>query len=622
MKDIFISYKTEDIAQARKVRDHLEHEGLSVWMAPDSITGGASYAAEIPPAIDNAKVFVLILSQKAQESRWVPRELDQAINDDKKIMPFMIEDCPLNSEFKFYLTNIQRYPAFENYDKALKKMTDEIKQYLAPPKQEVKITEPKPKKVEKSKAPKKNKGKKIGLAILGVLLAVIMCTFAMNKMNTLTIAGEDVKKDETSLYVYKKELNGDDINAIAQMNDLRVLSFEECTINANDLGGIVKESLHNISFENCNLTKDQLASLDLSKCKLGSLELTGCDLDSLDIIAGQEENLTTLRISDTKVNDLSILSGFTNLNELEANNCNISDLSPLANCTEISVLKLNGNEIASLKPLENLTGLTKLRVANNKLTSLEGIEKAIELSEIEADGNEIESLDGLANTTLLRVVSLNNNKISDISILAKSAETLVYAYLGDNAIGDITPLEKCGKIKYLNLGGNEIADLSGIEKLIAVESLDLSHNALEGKIAIRNLPELRYLSLADNSVTELDVSLRDEMHNVILLDGNPLTKLTTGYTQGYRMLTLGENQLDDYADIYNSKGRIMLNYSEKLDFDKLKAAGYNKITLIGAPLDKQVAIKEKLGAGIVEFAEKAEYDVNTIMPDFTRGIDW
>ncbi|MBR5265033.1 MAG: TIR domain-containing protein, partial [Clostridia bacterium] len=379
MKDIFISYKTEDIEQARKVRDHLEAEGLSVWMAPDSITGGASYAAEIPPAIDNAKVFVLILSQKAQESRWVPRELDQAINDDKKIMPFMIEDCPLNSEFKFYLTNIQRYPAYENYDKALKKMTDEIKQYLAPPKQEVKITEPKPKKVEKPKAPKKNKGKKIGLAILGVLLAVIMCAFAMNKMNTLTIAGEDVKKDETSLYVYKKELNGDDINAIAQMNDLRVLSFEECTINANDLGGIVKESLHNISFENCNLTKDQLASLDLSKCKLGSLELTGCDLDSLDIIAGQEENLTTLRISDTKVNDLSILSGFTNLNELEANNCNISDLSPLANCTEISVLKLNGNEIASLKPLENLTELTKLCVAHNKLTSLEGIEKAIEL---------------------------------------------------------------------------------------------------------------------------------------------------------------------------------------------------------------------------------------------------
>ena len=45
MKDIFISYKSEDIEKARKVRDHLEKDGFSVWMAPDSITGGASYAA-------------------------------------------------------------------------------------------------------------------------------------------------------------------------------------------------------------------------------------------------------------------------------------------------------------------------------------------------------------------------------------------------------------------------------------------------------------------------------------------------------------------------------------------------------------------------------------------------
>ena len=207
MKDIFISYKTEDIADAQKVRDHLEAEGLSVWMAPDSITGGASYAAEIPPAIDNAKVFVLILSQKAQTSKWVPRELDQAINGDKKVMPFMTEDCPLNSEFKFYLTNIQRYPAFENYDKSLKKMTDEIKQYLAPPKQEKRAeAPPAPKKDKPPKVPKKNKSKKTGLAILGVLLAVIMCAFTMNKMNTLTIAGGDVKKDDTSIHFYKKEL--------------------------------------------------------------------------------------------------------------------------------------------------------------------------------------------------------------------------------------------------------------------------------------------------------------------------------------------------------------------------------------------------------------------------------
>ena len=39
MSDVFISYKTEDEAQARWVRDTLETNGISCWMAPGSIPG-------------------------------------------------------------------------------------------------------------------------------------------------------------------------------------------------------------------------------------------------------------------------------------------------------------------------------------------------------------------------------------------------------------------------------------------------------------------------------------------------------------------------------------------------------------------------------------------------------
>ena len=112
MKDIFISYKSEDIEKARKVRDHLEKDGFSVWMAPDSITGGASYAAEIPPAIDGAKVFVLVFTKNTQGSKWVSRELDRAINGNKIIIPLMLDDCELNDEFSFYLTNVHRFLSF------------------------------------------------------------------------------------------------------------------------------------------------------------------------------------------------------------------------------------------------------------------------------------------------------------------------------------------------------------------------------------------------------------------------------------------------------------------------------------------------------------------------------
>ena len=127
MKDVFISYKAEEIEEASWVKSVLESNGISCWMAPACIPGGSSYAVEIPQAIREAKVFVLILSSKAQSSRWVSREVDLAINEGKIVLPFMLENCALKDDFNFYLTNVQRYAAYENKLAAAEKMINEIK---------------------------------------------------------------------------------------------------------------------------------------------------------------------------------------------------------------------------------------------------------------------------------------------------------------------------------------------------------------------------------------------------------------------------------------------------------------------------------------------------------------
>lgn len=130
MNEVFISYKAEEYEEANNVRIILEKNGISCWMAPESIKGGLSYAIEIPKAIKECRVFVVILSEKAQNSKWVPREIDQAINYNKIIMPFAIENCPLKDEFNFYLTNVQRFEAYKNKSLAIEKMVSEIKAIL------------------------------------------------------------------------------------------------------------------------------------------------------------------------------------------------------------------------------------------------------------------------------------------------------------------------------------------------------------------------------------------------------------------------------------------------------------------------------------------------------------
>ena len=127
MKEIFISYSSVDFPQADTVRSVLEKNGLSCWMAPRDIPGGSNYTKEIPIAIRNCKVFVLILSQSAQSSHWVLKELDSAVNCGKVILPFMLEDCALNDEFNFLLTGAQRYSAYQKKAEAMETLIGRIR---------------------------------------------------------------------------------------------------------------------------------------------------------------------------------------------------------------------------------------------------------------------------------------------------------------------------------------------------------------------------------------------------------------------------------------------------------------------------------------------------------------
>ena len=131
MHDVFISYKAEEIDEAVWVKSVLEHNGVSCWMAPASIPGGSSYASAIPRAIREAKVMVLILSARAQDSPWISREVDLALGERKVVLPFMLENCALKDDFNFYLTNVQRYTAYENKVAAMEKMLRELKALLS-----------------------------------------------------------------------------------------------------------------------------------------------------------------------------------------------------------------------------------------------------------------------------------------------------------------------------------------------------------------------------------------------------------------------------------------------------------------------------------------------------------
>lgn len=105
MKKIYIGYDKKDKKKTDEIFEYFERNGISCFMAPDSIPEDETYATSVPKAIRECDAFFLILSSAVQESSWIPKEIELAIEEKKKIIPFQIEECSINDTYKFYLGN-------------------------------------------------------------------------------------------------------------------------------------------------------------------------------------------------------------------------------------------------------------------------------------------------------------------------------------------------------------------------------------------------------------------------------------------------------------------------------------------------------------------------------------
>ena len=106
-KYVFISYSSKDLAVVNVVLGVLRDMNIAYWKAPENIPAGSSYAQEIVSALSNCSLVLVFLSANSQSSQWVEKEIDSAVNYNKKIIPLMIDDKPMNGVFRFYLNNVQ-----------------------------------------------------------------------------------------------------------------------------------------------------------------------------------------------------------------------------------------------------------------------------------------------------------------------------------------------------------------------------------------------------------------------------------------------------------------------------------------------------------------------------------
>jgi len=102
--DVFISYAQEDKPIADAVCARLESRNIRCWIAPRDIPPGKSFPEAIIEGIEDGKVVVLIFSSYANKSPHVTRELTNAVNKGRIIIPFRIEDVAPSKSMEYLIS--------------------------------------------------------------------------------------------------------------------------------------------------------------------------------------------------------------------------------------------------------------------------------------------------------------------------------------------------------------------------------------------------------------------------------------------------------------------------------------------------------------------------------------
>ena len=89
---IFVSYSTKDLVQVDLLKRQLADTLIEVFIAEHSVTPSQKLAPAISNAITECDIFIVIWSDNAKGSEWVPQEIGKADALGKIILPLILTE--------------------------------------------------------------------------------------------------------------------------------------------------------------------------------------------------------------------------------------------------------------------------------------------------------------------------------------------------------------------------------------------------------------------------------------------------------------------------------------------------------------------------------------------------
>jgi hypothetical protein len=90
--DVFLSHATDDLQVVTAICHELEGRGIRCWYAKRDAQPGEPWSAAITGAIADARIMVLVLSGKSNDSQHVRKEVTAAVSRELHLIPIRIEE--------------------------------------------------------------------------------------------------------------------------------------------------------------------------------------------------------------------------------------------------------------------------------------------------------------------------------------------------------------------------------------------------------------------------------------------------------------------------------------------------------------------------------------------------
>ena len=172
---------------------------------------------------------------------------------------------------------------------------------------------------------------------------------------------------------------------------------------------------------------------------LSFVSLSGTGVRKLDPLI--RHTILDLDISNTPVEDLTLLGEKCRLNELNISGTPVKDLSPLMACAELSKLNISRTPVSDFSPLSKLSSLVFLY----------------------AHGTSIRDLNVLRSLTKLEELGLSDTKVRDLAPLA-ALSMLGHVDVSDTDVTDITPLLQLDMLDTVYHSGSKVRNAELLRK--------------------------------------------------------------------------------------------------------------------------------------------------------------